>query len=185
MELNFLAANYNQLCRETGDIADTFRAEQLARRSLKVRTYNNDPAYYALALSLFTQHRFRESVAMGRRMAARSRTIRRRLISCREPDRVGRLRGSREDPAGRASPPRRSFGMVLRARLLEMNGQAGAALQLERARDAAAQNIDIPRENLAWFCMRVGDCRRRRDGRTGGARVIGRRWTLSRTISAP
>jgi len=39
-----------------------------------------------------------------------------------------------------------------------MNGQPAAALtQLERARDAAANNFDIPCENLAWFCMRVGD----------------------------
>ncbi len=159
MELNFLAENYNQLCRETGDIADTFRAEQLARRSLKVRNYHNDPAYYALALSLFTQHRFRESLAIGRYMAARSSDdLQAAYLIAENQTELGDYAAAEKTLQGAHPHLDDPFGMVLRARLLEMNGQPAAAqTQLERARDAAAQNIDIPRENLAWFCMRVGD----------------------------
>ena len=159
MELNALAANYNQLCRETGDIADTFRAEQLARRSLKVRTYHNDPAYYALALSLFTQHRFRESLEIGKRMAAKSPDdLQAAYLIAENQTELGDYAEAEKTMQGVHPHLDDPFGMVLRARLLEMNGQAQAALsQLERARDAAAHNADIPRENLAWFCMRVGD----------------------------
>ncbi|MCW3098176.1 MAG: Tetratricopeptide 2 repeat protein [Chthonomonadaceae bacterium] len=159
IELNFLAANYNQLCRETGDIADTFRAEQLARRSLKVRTHHNDPAYYALANSLFTQHRFRESLAIGKYIAARSADdLQAAYLIVENQTELGDYAEAEKTLQGAHPHLDDPFGMALRARLLEMNGQMDAArTQLERARDAAAQNIDIPRENLAWFCMRVGD----------------------------
>lgn len=159
LELNFLAANYNQLCRETGDIADTFRAEQLARRSLKVRTIHNDPAYYALALSLFTQHRFRESLEIGRKMAAQAPDdLQAAYLVAENQSELGDYAAAEKTLQGTHPHNDDPFGMVLRARLLEMNGQTDAALgQLVRARDAAAHNIDIPRENLAWFCMRVGD----------------------------
>ncbi len=159
MELNFLAENYNQLCRETGDISDTFRAEQLARRSLKVRAYHNDAAYYALALSLFTQHRFHESMEIGRHLAAQSaEDLHAAYLITENQTELGDYAEAEKTMQGVHPHLDDPFGMVLRARLLEMNGQVVAALtQLERARDAAAQNIDIPRENLAWFCMRVGD----------------------------
>ncbi len=159
MELNFLAANYNQLCRETGDIADTFRAEQLARRSLKVRTNHNATAFYTLANSLFTQHRFLEALAIGKALAARSSDdLQAAYLMVENQTELGDYAEAEKTLQGTQPHLDDPFGMVLRARLLEMNGQAGAALtQLERARDAAAQNIDIPRENLAWFCMRVGD----------------------------
>lgn len=159
MEINFLAANYNQLCRETGDIADTLRAEQLARRSLKVRTHHNDAAYYALASSLFTQHRFRESLAIGQWMAARSPDdLQAAYLIVENQTELGDYAEAEKTLQGVRPHRNNPFGMALRARLLEMNGQTRAALtQMERARDAAAQNIDIPCENLAWFCMRVGD----------------------------
>lgn len=159
MELNFLAENFNQLGRETGDIADTFRAEQLARRSLKVRTYHNDSAYYALALSLFTQHRFHESLEIGKHLAAQSPDdLHAAYLIAENQTELGDYVEAEKTMKGVHPHLDDPFGMVLRARLLEMNGQSDAArTQLERARDAAAQNIDIPRENLAWFCMRVGD----------------------------
>jgi tetratricopeptide (TPR) repeat protein len=159
IEINQLAANYNQLCRETGDIADTFRAEQLARRSLQVRKYHNDAAYYALALSLFTQHRFQESLAIGRKMATQSSDdMQAAYLIVENQTELGDYAAAEKTMLGTHPHLDDPFGMVLRARLLEMNGQADAALaQLERARDAAAHNLDIPCENLAWFCMRVGD----------------------------
>ena len=159
IELNQLAANYNQLCRETGDMGDTLRAEQLARRSLQVRTQHNDAAYYALANSLFTQHRFHESLAIGQKMAAQAPEDRQAayLIAENQTE-LGDYAAAEKTMQGAHPHIDDPFGMALRARLLEMNGQPEAALaQLERARGAAAHNSDLPCENMAWFCMRVGD----------------------------
>lgn len=159
INLNFLAADYNQLCRETGDIADTFRAEQLARRSLKIRNHHNDAAYYTLAQSLFTQHRFVESMEIGKKMAARSaEDLQAAYLIVENQTELGDYADAEKTMQGTHPHLNDPFGMALRARLLEMNGQPEAALnQLERARDAAGENFDIPCENLAWFCMRVGD----------------------------
>lgn len=159
MELNALAANYNQLCRETGDIADTFRAEQLARRSLQVRTRHNEAASYTMAMSLFTQHRFQESMEIGQKLAAQAPgDLQAAYLIVENQTELGEYAAAEKTLAETPPNPEEPFRMALRARLLEMSGQLEAALaQLRLARDAAARNIDIPCENLAWFCMRVGD----------------------------
>ena len=60
-----LAGFYLQRCRETGDIADAQRAEAAARRSIAIRQKNNQSGYAELALSLFTEHRFPEALAVA------------------------------------------------------------------------------------------------------------------------
>ncbi len=159
LNLNFLAADYNQLCRQTGDIADTLRAEQFARRSLQIRTAHNVSAYHHLALSLFTQHRFQESLNIAQFVAAQTPDdIQAAYLVAENQTELGDYAAAEKTMQGSQAHLDDPFGMALRARLLEVNGQPeGALAQMERARDAAAKNFDIPRDSLAWFVMRVGD----------------------------
>ena len=47
---------------------------------------------------------------------------------------------------------------AVKARLLDINGQPALALeQMQKAQADADANLDMPRENVAWFHMRVGD----------------------------
>src|SRR5689334_10658802 len=64
-----LAGAYLQRGRETGDVADAVKAEQAARRSLKIRERGNAQALSLLASSLLTQHRFREALAAAEKGA--------------------------------------------------------------------------------------------------------------------
>ena len=62
--LRELAAAYLSLQRETGDIADAVRAEDAARRSLKILSRGNAGAATRLARALLAQHRFPEALAI-------------------------------------------------------------------------------------------------------------------------
>jgi tetratricopeptide (TPR) repeat protein len=154
-----LAGFYLQRCRETGDIADADRAEKAARLSLKRRSKNNNGAYGLLAQSLSTQHRFKEALKIAEETANRNpgdpqaKRLRSELYielgDYNESEAVLREGKDRAEDAGLKT---------LRARLLEINGQPEPALRLLREAQAEAdKNFDLPRENTAWFHVRVGD----------------------------
>jgi tetratricopeptide (TPR) repeat protein len=154
-----LAGAYLQRCRETGDIADALRGEQAARRSLAIRAAYNYTAYDALALSLLTQHRFREAGKAAQQALAQAPDDPQAQalileITIESGDYAQAEQRLRADPqtAGDAN------GLALRARLAEMEGRPEAALvMLRKAQAQADQNANLPRENVAWFHMRVGD----------------------------
>jgi tetratricopeptide (TPR) repeat protein len=152
-----LAAAYLQRGRETGDVADAVKAEQAARRSLKIRERGNVQALSLLASSLLTQHRFREALAAAERGATlwpgfaqfvliqadvwielgeygKARKI---LDSVREKD---------------------IFGQATSARLYEIEGRSERAREiLSQAAETAVQNLDVPHEAAAWFLVRYGN----------------------------
>jgi tetratricopeptide (TPR) repeat protein len=154
-----LAGFYLQRCRETGDIADADRAEKAARLSLKRRTKHNNAAYGLLAQSLSTQHRFKEALQIAEETAKRepgdpqAKRLRSELrIELGDYDKAESVMREGKDRAGDAGLK------TLRARLLEINGQPELALRLLREAQAEAdKNFDLPRENTAWFHVRVGD----------------------------
>lgn len=155
-----LSAAYLRRYRETGDGTDALRAERAARRSLTLRTRGNTAALHHLALSLMAQHRFAEALAAANGAAA---------IDPNRPETLYLLaesRMERGDYAAAHAALRRAalvsddaYGKALRARMAEIDGQPVAALDLYRSAQAEAdRTFEMPRETVAWFHLRTGNC---------------------------
>ena len=154
-----LAGLYLQRARETADNGDLLRAEAAARHSLSLRTGRNGAAFGVLASSLLAQHRFSEALEVAGRLVDYDSTS----ISARA------LLGETQLELGRYDEARRTFGMLRTyrgdlsvaprlARWEELHGRPQEARRLLReARDEAEHRHAMPREQLAWFHLRVGD----------------------------
>jgi tetratricopeptide (TPR) repeat protein len=154
-----LAGLYLQRARETADNQDLVRAEEIARHSLQLRTGRNGAAFGILASSLLAQHRFSEAEEAARQLVEYDSSS----ISARG------LLGETQLELGRYDEARRSLGSLASyrrdlsvapriARWEELHGHPEAARQLLRqARDEAARQHGVPREQLAWFHLRLGD----------------------------
>ncbi|MEO6526530.1 MAG: tetratricopeptide repeat protein [Gemmatimonadaceae bacterium] len=157
--LAHLGALYLSRGRESGDPRDVLLAEDVARRSLRNRGAHNSAAASVLQSSLLAQHRFDEALALA--VAARDA----------EPDKPG-LRaavGEIEMELGRYDSARVAFSDLhvslgdlavapRLARWAEIEGQPDKARRLLRAALAnAMREPSIPREQMAWFHLRVGD----------------------------
>ena len=170
-DLAQLAALHLQRGRERGDPQDVVRAEALARRSLGRREARNAKAHATLISALMTQHRFLEARARAERLVA--------LDTTSVPARA--TLGELEMELGDYPAARRTFGALYArradlavaprlARWLELQGQLEAARRLlSGALDSARARPRLPREQLAWFCLRVGDLELR-TGHPGSAR---------------
>ena len=162
IEWGQLANAYLQRCRETGDIADAQRAEQAARRSLAIRSNNNAPGRDALARSLFVQHRFVESEALAHVTSSKYQDDPVALMSyadaALERGDYRTTQAALQHPVVAGEEKADPSVEAVKARLLDINGQPALALQqMEKAQADADANLDMPRENVAWFHMRVGD----------------------------
>ncbi len=154
-----LAGLYLQRARETADNQDLMRAEQIARHSLQLRTNRNGAAFGILASSLLAQHHFSEALQAAQQLVQYDSSS----ISARG------LLGETQLELGRYDEARRSLGALASyrrdlsvapriARWEELQGHPEAARRLLReARDEAARQHGIPREQLAWFYLRLGD----------------------------
>ena len=166
-----LGALHLQRGRETGDPEDVLRAEALARGSLAERNTRNARGYSTLISALMTQHRFDEARAVAERLVA--------LDSANVSARA--VLGEIHMELGEYGTARRTFGALYArrsnlavaprlARWLELQGQTEEARRLlTNARDTAATRPKMPREQLAWFHLRVGDLELR-GGHLGAAR---------------
>lgn len=169
--LGQLAGLYLQRARESGDESGFTTAEEYARRSVALRESRNGGSFVTLASSLLAQHRFLEADSIVTRLVEL------------EPDipqyrsMHGEIRLELGDyVAARAAfeslyPARTHLSIAPRlARWMEISGQSVAARKLlyQALRDAKLRR-DIPREQLAWFHLRVGDIELRQ-GRLRGAR---------------
>jgi len=156
-----LAGFHLQRCRETGDIADAQRAEAAARRSLAIRTKNNQAGYAELALSLFTQHRFPEALKVASYVTRRWPGDAQAMSTLVEIEtEVGDEKKATRDLATVRSARDNPYPLVLTARLDEFHGALAQAQELlEQAASMADNNHDMPRENIAWFHFRVGNLR--------------------------
>ncbi len=159
IDLAQLAGLYMQRARETGDKSDYARAEEMARRSLAVQKWHNGKSSMTLASSLVAQHRFAEARDVARQLDADYPGVvpYEALLAELEME-MGDYDAARAlfdslaaDRAELSVAPRL-------ARWLEISGEPDSALAiLSAARDEAARRSDVPREQVAWFHLRVGD----------------------------
>lgn len=170
--LGQLAGLYMQRGRESGDESNYFEAEGYARRSVAERTNRNGASFVTLASALLAQHRFVEADSVVTALV--------RL----EPDipQYRSMLGEIKLELGDYDAARLAFdSMYARrthlsiaprlARWMELNGNSTGARKLLRAAlDDAKSRRDIPREQIAWFYLRVGDIELR-NGRTRAART--------------
>jgi tetratricopeptide (TPR) repeat protein len=158
-DLAQLAGLLLQRGRETGDLRDFRLAEGTARRSLARRSGRNGKSYLTLASSLLAQHRFVEARAVAETLVAR----------WPEPEGYRALLGEIQLELGDYAAAGRSFASLAAARRTlavaprlarwaEIRGRPEEARRLlEDARAEAFRRRDLPREQVAWFQLRVGD----------------------------
>ena len=159
LDLARLGALYLARGRETGDPRDAILAEQVARRSLHNRKERNGAATQVLETALLAQHRFDEALPLAR--AARAT----------DPENAS-LRaavGDIEMELGLYDSARVSFSNIHTtlgdpsvaprlARWAEIEGDPDKArMFLHAALEGVRETPTVPREQVAWFWLRVGD----------------------------
>jgi uncharacterized protein HemY len=151
-------------------VADLERAEEIARESFAVRTRKNGIALHVLATSLIGQHRYREALDAIRLLVADdSANLAYRALQGETEMELGLYPAAESTFTGLRSWSHRLTVAPRLARWEELNGQIPRARWiLERARAAALRQVNLPREQKAWFHLRVGDLAFRY-GRTGDA----------------
>jgi tetratricopeptide (TPR) repeat protein len=161
-DLAHLASLYLQRSRDTGDPRDALRAEEAARTSLENRASRNDAAAQVLASSLLAQHRFTEALVIARGVVERnpdSAPLRAALAEINME--LGQYDSARvQFDAVRDMPGARdNLSVAPRlARWAEIEGQQDEARRIMRNSLALARRqTSLPREQLAWFWLRVGD----------------------------
>ena len=154
-----LAGLYLQRSRETGDFEDYRRAEELARASIAIRSNRNSHAYRMLAAALLTQHRFAEAKLAAEELVARFPE---------EPAHRALL-GEIQLELGQYAEARETFRALRRehkhmavaprlARYAEMTGdRPGEEAALRSVAHQARYRGDLPREQVAWFQLRLAD----------------------------
>ena len=155
LELRELAGAYLARQRETGDIDDAVKAEDAARRSLKILRRNNSSAMMKLARALLAQHRFPEALEEARRAAAYDPQAH-RLIADIQME-LGDYEAARRALADSPSGPDDPNALALRARLEEIDGRPEEALRLLRDGQRLADGRpDMPAEAVAWYHAMIG-----------------------------
>lgn len=158
-DLARLGALYLSRARETGDPRDVLLAEAMARQSQHNRPQRNGQAAQVLQSSLLGQHRFAEALTLAR--AARDA----------EPGNAALLAavGEIQMELGQYDSARVSFAGVKAslgdpavaprlARWAEIEGNPDKARRLLHAALVTVQKLpEVPREQLAWYWLRVGD----------------------------
>jgi tetratricopeptide (TPR) repeat protein len=159
MDLARAAQLYLQRARETGHYDDVLRAEADARQSLRNREVHNASGSQVLASALVSEHRFAEALEVQRGLSESDPT----QLSFRA------ARGEIEFELGRYDDARATFDTLRAhkrelsvtsrlARWEEIEGRtADARHLLHLALDEAARRPDLPREQVAWFWLRLGD----------------------------
>jgi tetratricopeptide (TPR) repeat protein len=169
-DLAQLAGLQLQRARETGDPSDFRRAEQTARRSLARRAGRNGKAYLTLASSLLAQHRFGEARVAAETLVARWPEPEgyRALLGEIQLE-LGDYAAAGATFAGLAGARKQLAVAPRLARWAELSGRVEEARRLlEDARAEAFGRRDLPREQVAWFQLRMGDFELRH-GRLGEA----------------
>lgn len=154
-----LASLYLQRSRQGGGFGDFRRAEEMARQSLSIRVVQNSRAARMLAASLLAQHRFVEAHEVAEELV--------RLWSADPAHRallaeIQMELGDYEDArATLASLEGDSDNLAVAprfARWAEMHGDVEAERRfLHTAAKRAFYRPDLPREQRAWFHLRIAE----------------------------
>ena len=170
-----LAALYMQRGRETADERDYLRAEQTARASLALRTQRNGEASVVLAAALLAQHRFVEARDVARTLVGREPDVDAYRALLGETNlELGEYDDARTAFASISPSGRRALGIAPRlARWAEIRGDTIAAREILRsAVEAADKDGDLPREQVAWFHLRLADMYLRQGHERGAEREL-------------
>ncbi len=158
-----LAALNVQKARETGQETYYPVAEEMARRSLTLRTHRNARTYVVLASTLLAQHRFSEARdAAAAAFALEPEVVQYKALLAEIDMELGDYGAAAQGFTGLAAyRTHLSIGPRL-ARWAEVTGKPAAARgMLQELVSEAEQRRDLPREQLAWFNFRLGDHYRR------------------------
>ena len=170
-----LAALYMQRARETSDDQDYVRAEQTARASLALRMQRNDAASVVLASALLAQHRFIEARDVARSLVVQSPEVDAyRALLGETSLELGDYAAARAAFGSLGGVARRSLSIAPRlARWAEIRGDTTAAREIMRdAVEAADERRDLPREQAAWFHLRLADLYLRQGRERGAEREL-------------
>jgi tetratricopeptide (TPR) repeat protein len=154
-----LAGLYLQQARQTADNGDLIRAEQNARHSVRLRTGRNGAAFGVLASSLLAQHRFDEAMTVARQLvAADSTSVAARGLLAETQYELGRYPEAARTLGGLATYRTDPSVTPRLARWAELHGRPEEARRLLRAaRNEASRRHGVPKEQLAWYHLRLGD----------------------------
>ncbi len=170
-----LAALYVQRARETSDEQDYLRAERAARASLALRTRRNGAASVVLASALLAQHRFTEARDVARQLVADAPDVdsHRSLLGETSLE-LGDYAAAHAAFDSISGAGRRSLAIAPRfARWAEIHGDTTAARAIMReAVNAVDERHDIPREQAAWFHLRLADLYLRQGRERGAEREL-------------
>ena len=159
LDLAHLSALYLARGRETGDPRDAILAEEAARRSIRNRHERNGAATQVLETSLLAQHRFNEALPLA--VAARDADP--------ENPALRAALGDIQMEMGLYDSARASFANLhvalgdpsvapRLARWAEIEGQPDKARRLLHAALVTVEKLpEVPREQQAWYWLRIGD----------------------------
>jgi tetratricopeptide (TPR) repeat protein len=148
---------YLQRAREQGDLNDYQRAEHAARRSLALR--DNGAAALVRASSLLALHRFPEALEAASGLCD---DLPGHPSYCALLAEIQLEMGDYDAARvtfDRLAPFRGTLGVAPRiARWFEITGRTDDAVALlQGALEEALRRSDLPREQVAWFCLRTAD----------------------------
>ena len=159
LDLAKLGALYLERGRASGDPRDAILAERAARRSLKNRGTRNVAALQLLQSSLLAQHRFAEALALAKTaMAADPDNAAQRAAVGEIEMELGQYDSARVSFTDlRYEPGDPSIAPRL-ARWAELRGDTAQARRLlADALRNVRRSSNAPREQVAWYWLRVGD----------------------------
>ena len=169
-----------QRAREGGGRADWELAERYATASLALRSNRNGKARLARASALLAQHNFAPALVEAQRLVAEApEEPRYRSLLAELHVEMGNY-----DAAGAQfdtlTPHLAELAVAPRyARYLEFRGESRKALRvLEGAAGVARMETDLPREQVAWFGLRLADAQMRSGLMDVAARTLGAALTL-------
>jgi tetratricopeptide (TPR) repeat protein len=148
-----------QRARAIGSFADYGHAEQLAKRSLAIRTNHNAQTFELLAGALMARHAFREALTVARRANELEPGVPAHVALLGE---IELEVGDYDSAATHFSSIRydgRDFTIAARiARWRELTGHTDASRRLLRhAIKQSERRDDLPRETKSWFHYRLGE----------------------------
>ncbi|MFN2398645.1 MAG: tetratricopeptide repeat protein [Gemmatimonadaceae bacterium] len=154
-----LAGLYLQRSRETGDFDDYRRAEASARRSLSLRTARNGKTYLTLASSLLAQHKFVEALEIAEKLVSLEPEVNAyRALLAEIQLELGDYERARSNFDSLADARYELAVAPRMARWQEIQGNSESARRiLFAAQREAESRTGMPREQVAWFHLRVGD----------------------------
>jgi tetratricopeptide (TPR) repeat protein len=145
---SMLAESWLARSRESDSDAAAWKAEEAARKSLKLRERGNGRAFMALISSLLEQHRFQDARHALESAGNRTRVYAEVLVEMGELDKAEAVLDTlKADPSISAT----------RARISSERGDHSGAIRLLRqARSLLEANPSVSEPTLAWYDTKIG-----------------------------